>query len=1225
MSRPIDKTLLRTANLLPFLLVFCSLGLLPSSHHSLEAVRAFSMLTVTPVLLPLCGLLSQKLSATVRRMSRQTVGFLVLYCAMSVLVFWAKAAGHGEAFQLFTKIGAPWFFLVLAECYALTEVLEWLSIRYGCKKRILYPIILGLSIFSGYLPLYRDILCLGRLTLCLPLFLMGRWMDPYTLSNILKEKHYLKALGILCVGGVFAASWLNTEQLLDLLPQLTATASYGASGKPWYICCAGLIRGLQLFGGAVLTLSLLSLSPDRTIRPLTSIGKRFYIGYFFHAPVIYLLAAWVNNGTAAVGILRMLLAVILPLLLCNRYAQYPVRRLAMSVTALIIDNEEERRRSDRPSPAFWLFVLCFGVLISMYASVLVGKGKTFIWKPDGEDLYLTIMYYTRDYILGVLKTFFTTGRFVLPQYDLSIGQGAGILSVLHVNPFFLLAILFPKAMLEQVYALYALGQLFLAGIAFAFFGRLLGVKRELPLWLGALTYCFSGFCIFAAGKHIYFVTYLVLGLPLLLCGCERWLQKRKWGLFVATVVFLFLGGYYYTWMDSLLMAIYLVVRELHRHRFNLKKVLPECFQLLGLYLWGFGLSMVFFLPAMSNLFGSSRAPTAESEAHSLFVTSTFARKVIFAFTNVLPDGPNWTRLGFVGLLLPMLTVLFIRLRRRDWAPLRALAIILGVSLFLPIMGSLFNGMGYTTNRWSYGIALLNSVIFAVVFPHLTSLKKGEQAAAAAVTAIYCGYVLYFNRSQQYKLSVALLMGAMVCVVIACRMTDKKLAERLLALVTVFALLVNCGYYYRWHKGENAAAYVKNGEGIAKYTSSREAAATGLEEQPYRVELSSNRNNTFCLTGGNGTSTYWSVLDGTQVSYYLDFDLDTVRQIYSLWGLDERASLCATASVKYYVGDNEEQIPYGFTEYGTDEASGMTIYQNQYALPMGYTYTNYLSRSEYEKLTPLQRQQALLQSAVIEDEDLEQVKHMTPVRLHLTDKNPQWSLRSAKGVELTDSGFHVTKANAVAELRFEGEPNSETYLAIDNFAYSGKAGEASVLVSAGSVSKKGKLYSEGGLYAFQRHGMTWNVGYHEEGITSLTIAFDSVGDYTFDSLSVTCLPMGDYIDSVTQLRETVLEDVHETLNGGIIGRIHTTDEKLLVLSVPWSKGWTLTVDGQEAELLQVNGMYMGTMLRAGEHSIELTYHAPGIVIGATVTGISLVGLLGYGVFWLMMRKHNKSEE
>lgn len=1224
MSRPIDRTLRRIPNLFPFLLILISLGLLPSSHHALNAVRALSTVLVTPVLLPLSGFLSQKLASGGKRLFRLSIGMMVLYGGMSVLTFWARAAGRGKSFSILTGMGACWFFLVAAECHVGAWLLEWVSQRNHWKKRFVFAVLVALSVVSGYLPLYRNVFCFGRLTLCLPLFLMGRWMDPYALLSYLKEK-WVKPLGCAVLLAVLALCWFQTDLVLTLSKVLLGASAYRAPAVWGYPALGGLVRLVQLAGGAALTLFFLSLSPNRKIPVLSYLGRRFYVGYFFHAPILYLLNAWMNSDTLAVDLLRMVLIVVLPLAACTALFQYPVRRFAMSITALLVDGDD-RCREGHPSPAFWFYCLGFGLLVSMYASVLVAKGKTFIWQPDGEDLYVTIMYYTRDYILNVFKTLFTTGRFVLPQYDFSIGQGAGILSVLHLNPLFLLAMFFPRSALEQVYGFYALGQLFLAGLAFRYFASYLGIKRRLPVWLGALTYAFSGFCIFTAAKHIYFITYMVVGLPLLLAGCERWLQKRKWGLFVVTVVFLFLGGYYYTWMDSLLMAIYLVVVEIHRYRPNLKKILVDCFQLLGLYLWGMGLSMVFFLPAISNLFSSSRAPTAEGEGLSLFVPLSFARKILHALFCVVPDAPSWTRLGFIGLMLVALVVLFLRLRNREWAPLRILAILLFLFLFLPVMGSLFNGLGYSTNRWNYGIALLNAVIFAVLFPHLTRLSRVERWVSTALAVAYCVFELKMDNNQLNQLTVVMVLGCVAVVWLANYLPNQKYAESLLALVTVFALMVNTGYYFRAYRGQNAEAYVSKGKAAAKYTTSSEAITTGLEDSLYRVELHSNRRNSFCLTGGNGTSTYWSVLDSTQVNYYLDFELDTVRQVYSLWGLDERADLCAVAAVKYYATQNEAQVPYGFTEYRMDETTGLTIYQNQFALPFGYTYTSYISREDYDDLEPIQRQQALLQGAVVESKNEATVsKSLDQIYPSLTERKVSWRIVQSDGMEIDGTNFHVTKSDATLTLAVDGQAGCETYLWMPGLRYKGGGGESAILVSDGQMSKKGKLYQSTSLYGFERAGTTWNVGYHERPLNTITLTFDNPGQYQADDLQVLCLPMAQYTDQVNQLGQVVLENVEETLNGGLTGQIKVKDTRLLALAVPYSNGWTLTLNGQPAELFQVNGMYLGTVLKPGSYNVELTYHAPGVIPGAAVTGVSLVGLLAYAIFYQLRKSSERQAQ
>lgn len=210
-----------------------------------------------------------------------------------------------------------------------------------------------------------------------------------------------------------------------------------------------------------------------------------------------------------------------------------------------------------------------------------------IWVPDGQNLYLTILYYTRDYVVKVVKTLLATGQLVLPQWDFSIGQGSSVLSVFHFNPLFLLAIFTPYRWMEAVYGAVTVLQIPLAGMAFTAYCRSIEKREPLPVLVGAVVYAFSGLVIFTAAKHIYFITFMVIYLPLILAGCERWLRKRKWGLFVGIIFLSMVGGYYYAFINTLLMAVYLLIRELCLYRTQVKRIVTDLLQLVGLYLWGF--------------------------------------------------------------------------------------------------------------------------------------------------------------------------------------------------------------------------------------------------------------------------------------------------------------------------------------------------------------------------------------------------------------------------------------------------------------------------------------------------------------------------------------------------------------------------------------------------------------------------------------------------------------
>jgi uncharacterized membrane protein YfhO len=770
--------------------------------------------------------------------------------------------------------------------------------------------------------------------------------------------------------------------------------------------------------------------------------------------------------------------------------------------------------------------------------------------------------------------------------------------------------------MSQVYGAVTLIQVFLSGLAFIGFCRSIGKKDNLPVMTGSLIYAFSGYSIFTLGKHIYFITYLVLGLPLLLWSCERWLQKRKWGMFVAVIVFLFLGGYYYTWMDSLIMAFYLLVREIYVHRTKVKKIVAELLQMLGLYLWGLALSMAVFLPSILNLFGSSRSPTNETVRPLLYEAEHY-KKLVSLFVSLCPDAQNWTRLGFVGLVLITVIVLFLRGRQKEWRPLQVLTVLFAVFLCVPFMGSVFNGFGYVSNRWSFGFAMLMGVAVVYVLPQLVTLSRKEQIITSVLVVLYMGVCLYLNHDREGILSMVLLAVILAVVLLSCRMSNKALAQRSVALVSVLALMFHISYYYSPNGLNESDSYLSNKEVSAIMTTSAEAVGTDLEEGLYRTEVSGNRHNVFCLTGGNGTTTYWSVLDGNTVDYYLDFDLDTVRQVYALWGLDQRASLCALAGVKYYVDTSDAKAPYGFEKIGTDEESGFNIYQNQYALPFGYTYTSWIDQETYDALTPMEKQQAIMQGAVLSAEDGAETG-LDTTALNLTASSLDWEVSDTENVTVDGTVFQVEKDGGTVTLRFDGLEDCETYVCLNEVDYTKGSTKTQIKVQTDDVSKRAEMYREDSLYYFDRHGYSYNLGYHQDALEKCTLVFDKAGTYTMDSLGVVCLPMSDYLEDVTALGETVLENVEETANG-LTGSLELTDTRLLTFAVPYSSGWTLYANGQEVELMQVNGMYQGAVLDAGSYEIQLEYTAPGQRLGLCISALAAVSMVACGVIHRTRRK------
>ncbi|MBO4459528.1 MAG: YfhO family protein [Clostridiales bacterium] len=72
---------------------------------------------------------------------------------------------------------------------------------------------------------------------------------------------------------------------------------------------------------------------------------------------------------------------------------------------------------------------------------------------------------------------------------------------------------------------------------------------------------------------------------------------------------------------------------------------------------------------------------------------------------------------------------------------------------------------------------------------------------------------------------------------------------------------------------------------------------------------------------------------------------------------------------------------------------------------------------------------------------------------------------------------------------------------------------------------------------------------------------------------------------------------------------TTEGGFLFLTIPYSEGWTCTVDGTPTELVPIGDALMGVDLTAGTHMVKLVYAPAGITIGIVISFAALIISIG----------------
>lgn len=872
------------------------------------------------------------------------------------------------------------------------------------------------------------------------------------------------------------------------------------------------------------------------------------------------------------------------------------------------------QRKIRGRTAGYLFFYTAGFLVA--ALLIVGifqkENISFIRMTDGVAQHFAVLTYFRRCLLQVLH-----GDFSFPMMDFSIGQGFDLLGTLNYygvgDPVNLLTVLFPADHLEEMYAFLILLRMYLAGVTFAVYCRCAGITKRSAILCGAWLYAFCGFVLIGGMKHPIFLSGFVY-LPLLLASIERLMQGGSIRFLAVSVALAFLSNYYFMYMNTVLCGIYVLIRFSGNYRaYGVRGIGMRIGKIAGAWLWGVGLGAVVLFPSVYAFLHNARIQDGSSTA--LLYTAAHYRKMFLSFFLSMPMTNGWTvpataAGGVTGILM-----LFAGKKGTGQdRQLKAGFLLLLLMLCIPAAGKVMNGLAYATNRWSYGMAFLCALMAVRAVCLLKEQRTGIflllALAAGIVASLLAGSYrwIVWRSVAVFALTVLAFAGGAVLE----KKKKSRLAGMLVSTVVLCGVCWNLlsfftplGFHYaqRFQTKGRAEAMLEN-EQVKALQKATEKDTQGF----YRVELPSSLLNRSLVTGLHGTSFYYSVVPKEMKNQYASLGLSKYVRPYVLPGLENHQILLNLSGVKYRAD-------------GTDG----TVTVNEDALPLGYTYDQTISLADYEKLTPLERQVALLQYAVL-DEQGKEIQKRQGTTLENKDsvlagsvKKQELKTVKSERVSYKNKKLKAKKGGRLT-LAFTCEEPSECYLVLKGLS----AGARKRLKHALSVWYKKQQMEVGvaGTYgesSMQRSVIAVNLGMQKKGEGRCTLRFKKKASYRLEGMEIWSISE-DAIRKLTRERKAEsLREVTCTANR-ITGKIRVSKDKILQLSVPYSKGWSIYVDGKKTGFFTSGVAYTGLKVEKGEHFIEMKYVSPWIVPGAVVSILSGAAL---AVSFVASRKKKRS--
>lgn len=224
-----------------------------------------------------------------------------------------------------------------------------------------------------------------------------------------------------------------------------------------------------------------------------------------------------------------------------------------------------------------------------------------------------------------------------------------------------------------------------------------------------------------------------------------------------------------------------------------------------------------------------------------------------------------------------------------------------------------------------------------------------------------------------------------------------------------------------------------------------------------------------------------------------------------------------------------------------------------------------------------------------------------------------------GLKMRKGKVYAKKANASFVVEFKGDENCETALVAEKLKYLGRAplkcsaveirdrAENSVWVLAEGDSEvnKTELFLPSMKYNFHssRENFVLNTGYHEKPVRRIRMTFEQKGYYDISGMKVYCQKT-DTLNDWANRRKTEAPQDLEISGNHISCSVDFSKDRALVFSVPYSKGWSLFVDGEEAQVKKANHIFLAAELPAGKHEVMLSYETPYLWAGILVCGLGV---------------------
>lgn len=783
-------------------------------------------------------------------------------------------------------------------------------------------------------------------------------------------------------------------------------------------------------------------------------------------------------------------------------------------------------------------------------------------------------------------------------------------------------LLFPKHLFPELFLPMNITKLLGMSIGMQFFLRSLEIKKRIAL-IGSLLYTFVGSNYESFYTH-YFFTNAAVFFPYIIWGYERILKQKKPSMLMISIAISSFNNFYLMFILSLGLGFYALFRFFTQE--EMQKTLKNFFsfhlRLLFFYFIGLGLSMVLFLPAIISYMNSN----ASVRPNIIYESSIIWSEV----TEMLLWKGGLSFLPFI--IIPLL---LINDKKHIGYGLLGLSVLYIIKH--PQISSIFGG--FSNPEEFRGVFIFNFMLILVSTIGLNELNFGKIRNLIVLCSSSCFISRWISEnSYSHYNDIAFLFPIFIVPLLFLYNKLHNIVMKFIIYIMLFLVTVGYG-------GLLGHSFITDVLTKSTGSSKEEIMHKGvwtvlplLTKDEYKRVYSNfdiknilsrldNKGDYRIIANYPGTLSHNSSMTYGYKSYYSynslipwnqqRFEMDILAQgigrgLNLLRGYPHSVYSTTLFANKYYLSFSDKQLPapplFGYKPFYSTEK--VYIYENIFSLPIGFIYEDVVPVSILHSTPYPYREKLMFQYAVIPNENLignESIHNFKPPKQ--IGKLDQISFSNGVNLTSTDNGFLVESETPFnITIPHTGTSSGQITSFVNFIPYTPNQG----ITMTATVDSKELRYIKnmiGTNYQLSQYShfntvnrVVFNFGMNNQS-NEITLKV-SPGKFLFKDIEVYFDTLEDYQEIAKHHRKNGLNLIYFS-NNKLTGTITADKGGVMFLSIPFSKGWSIKVDGQPVESFPVHTTFTGFLIDPGEHFIELTFIPEGFMLGLILSIISLI--------------------